>query len=281
VRDTDDQKSIDAALASIKEYRFERVGESFTLDMVAVIQRGLDANAFCALAERVWKETGKPLVLKSADTAALVKAAAVCGVKKFLTYGSGSEYDYSRSLCDVTEEQLGQNIPADITGFPKYLMNFIKETGLKMHNLRCFGVFGKYEDYTIRFISNAICRSLCDYSITIKKDRMFSYLYIDDLAEITEFFLNSDFCCYDYNITPNEKWSLLDIARLVRRVTLKDVPINVALAGMGQEYTGSNARLHRELNYTYTPMPDAVKMLVDWYVLNYDTIDKEKLLYSK
>ncbi len=212
---------------------------------------------------------------------ALVKAAAVCGVKKFLTYGSGSEYDYSRSLCDVTEEQLGQNIPADITGFPKYLMNFIKETGLKMHNLRCFGVFGKYEDYTIRFISNAICRSLCDYSITIKQDRMFSYLYIDDLAEITEFFLNSDFCCYDYNITPNEKWSLLDIARLVRRVTLKDVPINVALAGMGQEYTGSNARLHRELNYTYTPMPDAVKMLVDWYVLNYDTIDKEKLLYSK
>ncbi len=77
VRDTDDQKSIDAALAAIKQYRFERVGESFTLDMVAVIHRGADADAFCALAERVWKETGKPLVLKSDDVQALTKAAGL------------------------------------------------------------------------------------------------------------------------------------------------------------------------------------------------------------
>jgi GDP-L-fucose synthase len=212
---------------------------------------------------------------------ALAKAAVRCGVKKFITYGSGSEYGQNRNLCDVTEEQLGQVIPSDVTGFPKYLMNYIRESGLKMHNLRCFGVFGKYEDYSIRFISNAICRALSDYSISLKQDRVFSYLYIDDLAEITEFFLEGDFRFYDYNITPNEKWSLLDLARLVRRITMKDVPINVANPNMGYEYSGSNKRLHKELNYTYTPMIEAVKMLVDWYILNYDMIDKEKILYCK
>ncbi len=75
LRDTDDQKSVDAALSAIKEYRFERVGESFALDMVAVIQRRPDTGAFCALAERAWKETGKPLVLKSDDVSALKQAA--------------------------------------------------------------------------------------------------------------------------------------------------------------------------------------------------------------
>lgn len=230
---------------------------------------------------RAAKDTEDAAMTNLIMYASLAKAAANCNVKKFITYGSGSEYNKSRSLCDVREEQIGKVIPTDITGFPRYLMNFIRESGMKMHNLRCFGVFGKYEDYTIRFISNAICRALCDYSITLKKDRVFSYLYIDDLAEITEYFLKYDFKHYDYNITPNEKWSLLDIARLVRRITLKDVALNVAHCGMGDEYTGSNKRLYKEIKYTFTPMLDAVAMLTDWYVLNFDTIDKEKLLYSK
>lgn len=212
---------------------------------------------------------------------ALAKGAGYAGVKKFITYGSGSEYNQSLNLCQVKESDLGKSIPSDITGYPKYLMNFLGEAGVKHYNLRCFGVFGKYEDYTLRFISNAICRVLCNYSISLKQDRVFSYLYIDDLVEITEFFLKGDFLYNDYNVTPNEIWSLLDIARLVRRITSKDVPIDVALSGKGLEYTGDNQRLRNELKYTFTPMLDSVKMLFDWYVLNYDTINREKLLYCK
>lgn len=211
----------------------------------------------------------------------LTMAAARCGVKKFIYFGSGSEYNNKNSLCGVREEQLGQSLPSDITGFPKYLMNYISESGLKTVNLRCFGVFGKYEDYSIRFISNAICRALSDYSITLRQDRVFSYLFIDDLVDITDYFLQSDFKYGDYNITPDEKWSLLDIARLVRRVSAKDVSIDVAGSGKGLEYTGCNERFKSEYNYAFTPMYDAVKMLLDWYILNYDIVDKEKILYSK
>ncbi|MDD4002745.1 MAG: NAD-dependent epimerase/dehydratase family protein [Clostridia bacterium] len=213
--------------------------------------------------------------------ACISKAAALCGVKKIINYGSGSEYARNRELVDVSEKQIGKNIPYDITGFTKYLSNLINESGVKQYNLRCFGVFGKYEDYTIRFISNAICRVLCGYSISLKQDRYFSYVYIDDLAVITDIFLQNNFKYNDYNIVSSEKWSLLDIARLVRKISIKDVAINVALQGRGLEYSGSNKRFLSEYLYTFTPMIDSINMLFDWYVLNFDTIDREKILYCR
>ena len=52
--------------------------------------------------------------------------------------------------------------------------------------LRLFGVFGRHEDYAIRFISNAICKTLFDLPITLRQNRTFSYLYVDDLGPIVE-----------------------------------------------------------------------------------------------
>jgi UDP-glucose 4-epimerase len=210
--------------------------------------------------------------------AAVSKAAAECGVKKMISYGSGCEFGDDRELTDAAEERFGQFIPRRYPHFSKYLMNFIKEAGLKQHNLRCFGLFGKYEDYGVSFVSNAICRALCDYSIILKQDRVISYLYIDDLVEITDVFLKNDFCRFDYNITSSEKWSLLDIARLVRKISLKDVPINVALPDKQGEYSGSNKRFLSEFFYAFTPMIDAISMLLDWYILNFDMVKREKLL---
>ena len=44
--------------------------------MVAVTQKGADAKAFAALAEKAWSQTKRPLVLRSPDAAALTAAAA-------------------------------------------------------------------------------------------------------------------------------------------------------------------------------------------------------------
>ncbi len=75
VRDTDDDASVEAAIASIKDYRFERVGETFEIDMAALHQLGTDGARFVALAEKISGETGKPLVLKSGDAAVLKEAS--------------------------------------------------------------------------------------------------------------------------------------------------------------------------------------------------------------
>ena len=85
VNDTDEPASVDRVLEAVRDYALERVGEILRIDMVAVSQRGSDREAFAALASRAWRETSRPLVLRSGDPEALVEAAiAVRGSRSVL-----------------------------------------------------------------------------------------------------------------------------------------------------------------------------------------------------
>lgn len=77
INDTDSAESIDKTLAAISNYLLERVGEKLTIDMVAVTQKGDNAEAFVKLAKKAREKTSKPLVLRSSDAKSLVAAAAI------------------------------------------------------------------------------------------------------------------------------------------------------------------------------------------------------------
>ena len=76
INDTDDKAKIDHTLASIKNYVLERVGESLTVDMVAITQLSLDATAFIELAAKAWQVTHRPLILRGRSADAIVRAAS-------------------------------------------------------------------------------------------------------------------------------------------------------------------------------------------------------------
>ena len=76
VNDTDSAGDIDKVLGQVKDYVLERVGESLIVDMVCVSQKGNDKDAFVSLAEKAWKVTARPLVLRSDDADSLIAAAA-------------------------------------------------------------------------------------------------------------------------------------------------------------------------------------------------------------
>lgn len=76
VSDTDPVEQIEATLNSIKDYVLERVGETLTVDMVGVTQKGTDSAAFVALAKKAFEITNLPLALRSNNVDALVEAAA-------------------------------------------------------------------------------------------------------------------------------------------------------------------------------------------------------------
>ena len=91
-------------------------------------------------------------------------------------------------------------MPRDAYGFSKYICAKYIERSEKIVNLRLFGVFGAYEDYTVRFISNACCRALKGLPIVLRQDVTFDYLYVKDLAKITRWFIENNARHKAYNV---------------------------------------------------------------------------------
>lgn len=201
---------------------------------------------------------------------------------KMIFVGSGASYDIRRSISKVKELDFDANVPLDEHGFSKYIITkFIKESE-HIVLLNLFGVFGRYEDYTIRFISNAICKAICGLPITIRQNRRFDYLYIEDLMPVLAHFIHNQARHSSYNVTPDDAVDLYTIAEMVRDRSGKDIPIIVAEPGMGLEYSGDNGRLRSEVPaLAFTPLVGAIDQLYSWYEMNIALIDRDKLLFDK
>jgi UDP-glucose 4-epimerase len=200
---------------------------------------------------------------------------------------SGAVYDIAEAQDRVSEQALGRSLPGDEHGLSKYVIaqyldQLHRSRTADVVELRLFGVFGKYEDYAIRFVSNAICKTLFDLPITLRQNRTFSYLYVDDLGPIVERFLAGPHAEAAYNVVPDSTDDLIDLAERVRARSGKDVPIVVGAPGSGLPYCGVNDRLRREMpEVTFTPVDVAVSSLYDWYASNFETIDRSELTVDK
>jgi len=202
--------------------------------------------------------------------------------KRLISLGSGAVYDVRYPMVKVTEEYFDTHVPVDEHGFSKYI---IANHMAKLNNavkLRVFGVFGKYEDYTIRFISNAICKTIFDLPITIKQNRRFDYLYIDDLMPVIEHFIHHPAQQSAYNVTPDKAVDLYTVAEMVRARSGKKLPIVVAEPGMGPEYSGDNGRLRAEMPaLNFTLLAGAIDRLYCWYEDHIDFINRDALYSDK
>lgn len=205
-----------------------------------------------------------------------------CGLfGKLLYFGSGAEYDKRYDISMVTEEDFGKSIPVDQYGMYKYIVNKIIETSDNMYNLRLFGVYGKYEDWKKKFISNVCCKAVKGIPITIRKNLYFDYLWIDDLCRIVEHFIYNECKFHAYNVVTGIPISLLEIAEIVKRISGKNIPIYVCEEGLGNEYTANNYRLLDELkDFKYTSIEESIKELYKWYLENENMIELYPLLYQ-
>jgi GDP-L-fucose synthase len=196
---------------------------------------------------------------------------------------SGAVYDTREALVRVAEDHLGISVPEDEHGLSKYaIAQFIEALGRRgltsVVELRLFGVFGPHEDYGVRFISNAICRTLYDLPITLRQDRRFSYLFIEDLMPVVEWALAAQPAHVAYNVAPDWTDSLHDLGVAVSRRSRKGIPVMAANEGFGREYSADNARLRTEMpNLTFTPTELAVDRLFQWYADRRSEIDRSRL----
>lgn len=209
-------------------------------------------------------------------------------IDKFINFGSGAEFGKTRDLQKITEGEIGKYIPKDDYGLSKLICTLSTINTKKVVHLRPFGVFGKYEDYRCKFISNAIVKNLMGLPIKIKQNVLFDYLYIDDLFPIVEYFIKNKDKYGDFNITPNDSINLKQIAEIINGLGKNKSEIILENPGNNYQYTGSNKKLKKVLpNFQFMSYNKAIGNLYKYYLSNLESLNKcdivkdEYLLKSK
>lgn len=198
--------------------------------------------------------------------------------KRMYYFGSGAEYDMNHYIPNMKEEYFDTFVPKDSYGFSKYIMSKVCKQNNNIYDLRLFGVYGKYEEWERRFISNAICRALIGKDITIQKNVYFDYLWIDDLCDIMQWFIENVPLQKHYNVCRGSKIDLYSLACLVREILDIDCNIVISEQGWKTEYTGNNTQLLAEIgNYHFTEFKESVTALCEYYKEHINIIDIDKL----
>lgn len=201
---------------------------------------------------------------------------------KMIYYGSGAEYDMRNYQPFMKEEYFDQHIPVDQYGFSKYIMAKYLESSDNIVDLRVFGCFGPYEDWEIRFISNALCKVLHGLPITLRQNVFFDYIWIQDLVRITEWVMKSSTRFKHYNACTGMHVDLLTLAHMIINVTGADVPIVVSQKGLKPEYSGDNSRIMKEMGkFEFTPLKNSLNILKNYYQKKLNSIDRDLLLIDK
>ena len=194
---------------------------------------------------------------------------------------SGAIYDMRGPIVRAREEDYEARLPEDAHGFSKHVIARLLDRYTNIDELRLFGVFGRYEDYAIRFISNAICKALHGLPITLRQNRRFDYVSVADLGTVINHFLCGSAPRRSYNVTSDETVELLALAHMVRDLA-GHADIAVAQPGLGPEYSGDNGRLKQALGkLPFRPLREAVRELFEWYRAHLHLIDRTQLLHDK
>src|SRR5271157_4648471 len=204
---------------------------------------------------------------------------------KMIHFGSGAEYDRMQLPARVREDYFDTRVPRDPYGFSKYICAKYIERSDRIVDLRLFGVFGAYEDYTVRFISNACCRALKGLPIVLRQNVMFDYLYIKDLVKITRWFIENDARHKAYNVCTGRPVALSELARVIARVSAqvsgRNPNVSVMTKGMGLEYSADNSRMLTEMGgYQFWDLEGSIRDLYAWYERNED-FDVESLRFDE
>lgn len=199
--------------------------------------------------------------------------------KRMINLGSGAEYDKQQALVQVKETDFDKHVPSDEYGLYKYVCSQYAAKVDYITHLRLFAVFGKYEDYEIRFISNAICRALLKTPITMRQNVMFDYIFVDDFIRILERCIEEKPPETFINIGRGEANDLKTLADKVLQEIGYEVPILISSKGWGKEYSCDATRLKQLFpDISFTPIDFAIAQLVAYYKTALPNLNSQTLL---
>ena len=160
-----------------------------------------------------------------------------------LVLGSGAEYDKSRPLCKIKEEEWLHAAPSDPYGKGKHAISrFILEHD-NICNLRVFGIYGMHE-HPSRLPAYVLAQCMANEDIVLNQNVVFDFIYVKDLCRIIRHFIEHGINEKFVNVCPDDSISIKDFAFLTA-ACFPEYTGNIFFRneGMGREYTGNNALL--------------------------------------
>ena len=180
-------------------------------------------------------------------------------VSKIIMVGSGCEYSHQRYRPLMEEDYYDPAEPpinSDAYHNSKFMIARLHSQShcRNIYNFRVFGLYGLYEDYSRRLITNNIYNYLSNGSMTFNKDISFDYLFVDDLINTIIFFLRTSITPQHqtYNVCSgvSEKFSVI-LGEVIDSLGGSRSDITCAdTSNSNYSYSGSNKRFQNEFNYT-------------------------------
>jgi UDP-glucose 4-epimerase len=151
---------------------------------------------------------------------------------KMIYFGSCAELSRDRWKADLKEKDFETFEPINNNyGISKWLMNAtIHKENFNTVNLRLFGVYGSNDDYRYRIISNAIYQAITTNTIEFEYNRMFDYLYINDLCKIIDnLYIKNSYGQFNtsYNLCTSNIISTYQICNIINKIHYKDLDIKI------------------------------------------------------
>lgn len=197
---------------------------------------------------------------------------------KMIYFGSGAEFNRQNWIPKMKEDYFDKYVPVDKYGFSKYIMTKYAKLNTNIYNLRLFAVFGKYEDWRVRFISNACHNAVLGMPITIEQNKSFDFLYVDDLVKIVRWFINNTPKNNVCNVCTGNTYDFKTLAQKVIKQSGKKLDVIIKIEGLGRGYSGDNSSLLSEMkDFKFSLIDESIEELYNWYNLNKDIIETGRL----
>lgn len=188
---------------------------------------------------------------------------------KMIYTGSGAEFDKSRDINLVKEEECYRSVPYDTYGLTKQIMNRLAEASDNIYNFRIFGCYGP-GDHESKFITHCIRSVILGVPITIRKDCEFDYMHVYDFARYIAWAVDTDLKYHSYNVSTGHPILLSDIAKLVVNQMGKDILIDILSDEMNKKYTADNSRLINESEIVIDyPIEKGIQEQIKWEIDNW------------
>lgn len=200
-------------------------------------------------------------------------AAQSSRYKKMIYFGSGAEFDKSKPMINIVEDDFGRSVPKNKYGLGKYIMNYYTRSSSNIYNFRLFGTINQYERFTKNVISNLCVKAIKGLPLELRQNCRFSFVDMNDISQILEYALTHELKYHDYNVCMSDSYMLSDIADIILKLSKRTGNVIFSNNGLNIEYTASNERIIQEFNPRLTPLSVAVERVYNYYDSIKDTID--------